>query len=93
MYFYFEEVDIDAEGNSEEDEEDEEGDDVQEVKRELETSHIDLVTPEPTPVKASGVVDLTASATKPTARIKLEPESPMVRILVLIYFVFKMQFV
>nr|XP_022343270.1 DNA excision repair protein ERCC-6-like isoform X4 [Crassostrea virginica] len=70
------EVDIDAEGNSEEEEEDEE-DDVQEVKRELETSHIDLVTPEPTPVKASAVVDLTASATKPTARIKLEPESPM----------------
>lgn len=44
----------------------------------MDTSHINLVTPDPTPVKASGVVDLTSSATKPGARVKLEPESPKV---------------
>ncbi|XP_062598305.1 DNA excision repair protein ERCC-6-like, partial [Saccostrea cucullata] len=68
------EIDLDAENVNDDDDEEEEDNEVREVKTEvLETSHIDLVTPEPTPVKGSNmVVDLTA--TTPGVRVKTEPE-------------------
>lgn len=79
FFWFLKEIDLDAENDSEDDEEGEEEQDLREVKREvMDTSHIDLVTPDPTPVKASKVVDLTSSSTKPGARVKLEPESPKV---------------
>ncbi|XP_061162866.1 DNA excision repair protein ERCC-6-like [Saccostrea echinata] len=69
------EIDLDAENvDDDDDEEEEEDNDVKEVKAEvLETSHIDLVTPEPTPIKGSNtVVDLTAII--PGVKVKTEPE-------------------
>ncbi|XP_062566324.1 DNA excision repair protein ERCC-6-like [Saccostrea cucullata] len=68
------EIDLDAENVDDDDDEEEEDNYVREVKAEvLETSHIDLVTPEPTPVKGSNmVVDLTA--TTPGIIVKTKPE-------------------